>query len=290
MARQLRIQFKGAIYHVMSRGNAKQDVFLDHHDRRRFLEELWRVAERRDWVIWAYCLMTNHYHLVVETGGPTLSVGMRDLNGAYSIHFNRRHQRVGHLFQGRFRALLVDQRNYLLELVRYVLLNPVRAGLCASVADWRWHNYRDVTGLRHGASARLAIRPLLDHFAPSPEESRRRFAEFVAAGIGLGPPALHPKNTLIVGDDDFVVDQALRIVEPSPEVPRGQRTARPIADFFVTAASRDAGIWDAYESGLYSQVEIARFLGVHYTSVCRMLARQRRTRDRNAKIQDVTPS
>jgi REP element-mobilizing transposase RayT len=292
MARQLRIQFAGAIYHVMSRGNAKQDIFLDDQDRRYFLEELWRVAKRRDWMIWAYCLMANHYHLLLETRSPSLSVGMRDLNGGHALQFNRRHQRVGHLFQGRFRALLVDRDAYLLELVRYILLNPVRAGLCASLVDWRWHSYPDVIGLRTGASARLAVRPLLDFFAPTPAAARQRFARFVAAGVGLGPPAAHPKNTLLVGGDDFVIDQAARIDEASPEIPRAERTTRPISDFFAHAPTRDAGARDAYESGLYSQVEIARFLGLHYTTVCRMLARQRRRAggpDRHAKIQDVTP-
>jgi putative transposase len=108
MSRPLRIEFAGAMYHIIARGNARAPIFVDDHDRRLFLFELGRVAERLDWWLWAYCLMGNHYHLVLETARPTLVRGMRDVNGNYSQGFNRRHDRVGHLFQGRYRSILLD--------------------------------------------------------------------------------------------------------------------------------------------------------------------------------------
>ena len=129
MARPLRIEFEGALYHVTSRGNARQHIFLHDSDRKKFFDVLADVVERFQWICHAYCLMDNHYHLVIETPEANLSRGMRQLNGVYTQVFHRRHGRVGHLFQGRYKAILVEKESYLLELAKYVVLNPVRAGL-----------------------------------------------------------------------------------------------------------------------------------------------------------------
>ena len=128
MARPLRLEFPGAVYHVTSRGNARAAIFLDDEDRPIFLGVLGAVVARFGWLCHAYCLMDNHYHLLLETPDPNLSRGMRQLNGVYTQRFNRRHGRVGHVLQGRFKAILVDRDGYLLELARYLVLNPVRAG------------------------------------------------------------------------------------------------------------------------------------------------------------------
>lgn len=114
----------------MARGNARAAIYLDDEDRRAFCLGLSRVCERFDWRLWSYCLMDNHYHLLIETLRPTLSRGMREVNGVYTQAFNRRHARVGHVLQGRYKAVLVDKDSYLLELSRYIVLNPVRAHLC----------------------------------------------------------------------------------------------------------------------------------------------------------------
>src|SRR5687767_13788050 len=136
MARPLRIEFAGALYHVTARGNARMPIFDDDADRRNFLSVLEQVLDRSGWLLHAYCLMGNHYHLMVETMQANLSAGMRQLNGVYTQRFNRRHERVGHLFQGRFKAILVERDSYLLELCRYVVLNPVRAGMVKRVQDY----------------------------------------------------------------------------------------------------------------------------------------------------------
>ena len=128
MARPLRLEFPGAIYHLTSRGNARHKVFFTDADRELFLNTLTRVVRRYDWVCHAYCLMANHYHLLVETPKANLSIGMRQLNGIYTQSFNRRHNRTGHLFQGRFKAILVERESHLLELCRYIVLNPTRNG------------------------------------------------------------------------------------------------------------------------------------------------------------------
>ncbi|WMN60889.1 transposase [Pseudoalteromonas xiamenensis] len=114
------------MYHVTSRGNERQTIYRDEDDFARFLAVLMSVCERFNWVIHSYCLMTNHYHLLVETPDANLAKGMRQLNGVYTQQFNRKYQRVGHLFQGRYKSILVDKDSYLLELCRYIVLNPVR--------------------------------------------------------------------------------------------------------------------------------------------------------------------
>jgi putative transposase len=132
MARPLRLEFAGAIYHLTSRGNARQKVFFSDADRELFLSTLAGVVSRYGWFCHAYCLMANHYHLLIETPKANLSIGMRQLNGIYTQSFNRRHNRVGHLFQGRFKAIVVERESHLLELCRYIVLNPRRV---KAVAD-----------------------------------------------------------------------------------------------------------------------------------------------------------
>ena len=127
MVRPLRIEFAGALYHITSRGNERQDIYRDDTDRQQFLSILGDCIQKYNWHCHAFCLMSNHYHLLIETAAPTLSKGMRQLNGVYTQFHNIRHKRVGHLFQGRYKAILVEKEYYLLELSRYIVLNPVRA-------------------------------------------------------------------------------------------------------------------------------------------------------------------
>ena len=141
MARPIRIEFEGALYHVTSRGDRCEAIYEDDADRERFLEVLGQVVEDFNWVVHAYCLMSNHYHLVIETPDANLAKGMRQLNGVYTQYSNRRHQRSGHLFQGRYKAILVDADSYLLELARYVVLNPVRARMVRKPGAWPWSSY-----------------------------------------------------------------------------------------------------------------------------------------------------
>jgi len=127
MARPLRIEYPGAVYHVTSRGNEKKAVFKDEQDRENFLRTLQHVNKRYNWLCHAYCLMDNHYHLLIETPDGNLALGMRQLNGVYTQLFNNRRHRTGHLFQGRYKAILIQKDTHLLEVCRYVVLNPVRA-------------------------------------------------------------------------------------------------------------------------------------------------------------------
>jgi len=147
MARPLRIEYPGAVYHITTRGNARNDIFRDDRDRHNFLDILTETVRRYHWLCHAYCLMCNHYHLLIETPEANLSAGMRQLNGIYTQRYNLRHQTVGHVFQGRYKAVLVEKENYLLELCRYIVLNPVRAGLVELPEYWQWGSYQPTAGI-----------------------------------------------------------------------------------------------------------------------------------------------
>ncbi len=146
MARPIRIEFAGALYHITSRGDRREDIYHDDTDREGWLDVLGEVCTRHNWVVHAFCLMSNHYHLIAETPDGNLSKGMRQLNGVYTQRFNRRHGVVGHLFQGRYKAILVQRDAYLLELTRYVVLNPVRARMVKDPMDWPWSSYGATVG------------------------------------------------------------------------------------------------------------------------------------------------
>lgn len=146
MARPLRIEYPGAVYHITSRGNEKKAIFEDDNDREEFLKTLVHVNKRYNWLCHAYCLIDNHYHLLIETPNGNLSIGMRQLNGMYTQTINKRHLRTGHLLQGRYKAILIQKDNHLLEVCRYVALNPVRAGMVENPGDWRWSSYLATAG------------------------------------------------------------------------------------------------------------------------------------------------
>ncbi len=173
MARPLRIEFPGALYHVTSRGDRREAIFEDGEDRLLFLHTLAEVVDRFNWLCHAYCLMTNHYHLLVETPDGNLSKGMRHLNGVYTQATNRRHMRSGHLFQGRFKGIIVDKDGYLLELTRYVVLNPVRAGMVRQPGKWQRSSYRAMIG-ETPAPAWLATDGILAQFAKRRITAQRR--------------------------------------------------------------------------------------------------------------------
>jgi len=138
MARPLRIEFPGAVYHVTSRGNERRSIFRSDTDRKAFLRFLATATSRFGWSVTAWVLMSNHIHLVVQTPEPNLSRGMQWLNGSYAAWFNHRHDRSGHLFQGRFKAFLIEKESYFAEVLRYVVLNPIRAGIVQQLETYRW--------------------------------------------------------------------------------------------------------------------------------------------------------
>jgi len=178
MSRPLRLDHAGALWHVTSRGNERREVFVDDADRREFLQLLGRSVELFGWKLHAWVLMGNHYHLLVGTPEATLSRGMRQLNGDYAQHFNRRHGRDGHVFQGRFKAILVQRDAHLLEVSRYIVRNPVRAGMVASPGDWPWSSFRATAGLE-SAPEWLDTSFLLEQFGSRRATAASKYREFV---------------------------------------------------------------------------------------------------------------
>lgn len=180
MGRDPRPQIPSGLYHVTARGNRRQPIFLDANDAHRFRTIVSAVIGRHAWVVYAYCLMPNHYHLVLSTPKPNLSIGMQRLNSSYAHWFNRRHDLDGHLFQSRFWSILVEGDAHLLELCRYVALNPVRAGLCPHPGGWRWSSFRELAG--RGREPLLTAGEVLRYFGSEEARARERYQEFVCRG------------------------------------------------------------------------------------------------------------
>ena len=183
MGRPPRIEIPGAIYHLGSRGSNREQIYWTDDDRWLFLRLLGIVSVKYSWTVLAYCLMTNHYHLVLQIAEGGLSAGMKWLNGTHSRITNQRHSRSAHLFRNRFGSKPVESDAHLFRACRYVVLNPVRAGLCAHPDEWPWSSFRATAGLEP-SPAFLAAGDLLRRFDSSLHEARRRYVEFVAAGIG----------------------------------------------------------------------------------------------------------
>lgn len=184
MPRPPRLQIPQGTYHVTARRCASGPLFVDVHDRATFAAILNTVLRRYDWTCSSFCLMTTHYHLLVTTPNPNLASGMQRLNSLYARSFNRRQAVDGHVFKGRYHAELIQGEGHLLEVCRYIALNPVRAGLCVDPADWRWSSYRASVGLEK-APAFLTTSWLLGLFGKDPTVARARFRTFVAESASL---------------------------------------------------------------------------------------------------------
>jgi REP element-mobilizing transposase RayT len=272
MARPLRIEFSGALYHVTARGNAQQDIYLTEADRQEFLSLLQRACERYHWLCHAYCLMTNHYHLLIETQTPSLSKGMKYLNGTYTQAFNRRHKRVGHVFQGRYKGILVEKDNYLLELSRYIVLNPVRAHMVRSAKDWPWSSYRATSGLAK-AHPLLTTDTILGNFGRMRKNAQEKYMNFVQEGKGQPSPWESLKNQIYLGSDEFVDDMQCKI-DPDQslkDIPKPQKSSpiKPLIHYKERFKNRNRAMAEAYRSGHYTLSEIGDEFGVSYATVSR---------------------
>lgn len=264
MSRPLRVQYLGALYHVIARGNAKQKIFLDDTDRRGFLKRLEYAVKTHNLIIHAHCLMSNHYHLLVETPDGNLLIAMRDLNGNYSQWFNARHGRVGHLFGGRFKAFIIEKETYLLLVARYIVLNAVRAGLVSHPRLWKWSSYNATAGTAK-ASEWLHVDWLLGNFSKKRTVAQKAYREFVMGGLDVDPYEDLEYN-LILGSPQFVHwiwDNHTAGSEIIKEHPREQRiVGRPtLGEIFVdgmTLEERNAAIMFARVRCGYLISEIAR--------------------------------
>lgn len=282
MARPFRIEYPGAVYHLTARGNARAAIFLDDEDRSQFLTILDDLVERYNWGCHGYCLMDNHYHLLIETPDGNLSSGMRQLGGIYTQRFNRRHDRTGHVFQGRYKSILVEKQSYLLELCRYLVLNPVRAGKVKNPGDYLWSSYLATAG-RASKPRFLHIAWILDQFGNNRKTARRNYQEFVMAGIAEEAPWKNLQGQFLLGNEQFLKTLLPHLEQKreEKEIPRSSRFAdrpslRTLFQYDVVNSLRDKAITQAHVQYGYSQQEIAVQAGLHYSTVSRIIQREKR--------------
>ncbi|MGE5341544.1 MAG: REP-associated tyrosine transposase [Candidatus Omnitrophota bacterium] len=286
MARSLRIEFPGALYHITHRGNEKKKIFMNSDDRELFLETLTAVIERFHWLCHSYVLMDNHYHLLIETPLGNLSRGMMQLNSVYTQNFNRRHNRIGHLFQGRFKSILVEKEAYLLELSRYITLNPVRARLVDSPEEWKWSSYSPMVGL-NSCPEFLTTDWVLDQFSRNKEKAISSYKKFIQEGYGLEFPKEGLVANVILGTEDFINkvshhldgDSRKRIEEEIPRLQR-QPLSPQLEEIFQKGMKegkpRNELIYQVYYDHNYTMKEIGKYFGLHYGTISRIIKMQQK--------------
>ena len=272
MARPLRIQYEGALYHITSRGNAGAKIFQTDSDRLQFLDVLSRVVSRFGWICHAYCLMSNHYHLLIETPAANLSQGMQLLNGVYTQRFNRASKRSGHVFQGRFKAILVEKESHLLELARYIVLNPVRAKAAQSARAWPWSSYRATAGLVEIPEF-LTVDWVLSQFGTKRASAIRAYRHFVSQGCSLDVWEDLRAGSLL-GDDEFAerMKPLLADAPLDPNILRRERdAARPSLEMLFTdvtdRTTRNQRIHDAIREHHYTLQEVGQYVGLHFSTI-----------------------
>ena len=282
MARPLRIVYDGAVYHITSRGNAKNPIFKNNQDRSALLDILNKVNSRYNWFCHAYCLMNNHYHFVIETPDGNISQGMRQLNGTYTQLFNFSNKRVGHLFQGRYKAILIQKDRHLLEVCRYVVLNPVRARVVEKPEDWKWSSYMATTG-QAKAHPCLTEDYILGRFGRNRRGAVKEYKKFIEDGIGERDLWRNVKAQSLLGEEEFIerLQYYIKGYEEIKDIPKNQRfIGRPDLKLIFNVSvlnnrrERNKLIIKAVEKYGYSQREIADFIGMHFASISRLVNRK----------------
>lgn len=305
MARQLRIEYEGAFYHVTSRGNQKEDIFFDDRDRERFLEILKRTKDRYRYLLHAYCLMRNHYHLLLETPQANLSQVMQNINTSYTVYINKRHGRFGHLFQGRFKAIIVDKEGYLLQLSRYIHLNPVRSGITDSPMRYKWSSYHEFFGSR-GRGGLIEANDTLSYFSKNRSAAIKKYREFVEAGTIDDRSWLDEvKAGAILGREEFIesIKRLLGEKEGNDDIPSLKRLT--VADISVEKIikvitekygedalkskkklniGRDVGIYLCRNLTGVKNIEIGRIFGIKGAAVSIVLKRIEKEIDGSRKL------
>lgn len=243
MSRPLRLEYPGALYHVSARGNAGQPIFLKDGDREQFLLLLGREIAQARWTCFAYCLLEAEYRLLVQTPEANLGRGIGRLNAVYSQWFNRHYGRNGHLFQGRYRAIVIDAATYLLPMVRDLAWAPVRGGLCKRPGQWFWSSHRPI-GKDRNPPSWLAAAPVLAAFAGAEEGPRKGYRTYVAEGKAVLSPLLDVRAQMYLGDNAFLRDMAARIRDlPADQVPDAMlHPDRPTKEAIIAAIAEAAGV------------------------------------------------
>ena len=286
MARPLRIEYPGAVYHVTSRGNAGSSIFKDEEDRKNFLQILTESKKKYNFLCHTYCLMDNHYHLLLETLDGRLSQIMRQINGVYTQYYNRKRNRRGHLLQGRYKGILIQKDSHLLEVCRYTVLNPVRSGMVKSPELWKWSSYSELAGISK-ISNYLDKEWIAGCFGKTKKKSEKAYQQFVLEGIGDETIWTSLIGQCLLGTEDFIaemIDYAKGYRE-IPEISKEQKFFnRPkleelfLKEIMIDLKKRNEFIYQSvYEYG-YKQKEVADFLGLYFTSVSRIINDVKRLR------------
>lgn len=280
MTRALRIEYPGALYHIMSRGNAYQDIYLDDIDRYAFLKNLEHCIELHNLICHGYCLMNNHYHLLIETSESNLSKAMRDINGNYTQTFNTRHRRVGHVLQGRYKAFLVEKELYLLSLAKYIVNNPVRAKIVVHPRNWRWSSYR-ATGENIKSPKWLTTSYILSLFSKNKKEAQKQYRQHVNSIIDDISPFTNAVEGIILGSKQFIhsVWETSSGSENIKELPRqdriiGKPKLEEIFEKLITKKERDSAIRFARVRCGYLITEIANHLELDRSTVGKICNKQ----------------
>lgn len=277
MSRPVRIEFPGASYHVTSRGRKGHTVFSDDEDRAVFLNVVDNVVERFGWLVHSYTLMDDHYHLVVEVPQANLSKGMRQLNGVYTQHFNRRHGSEGPIFQGRFKGVLFEKKNYLLPVCRHVLTNPTRFDESASYANYKWSSYRALSG-QVNPPGLLHCDDVLGKFGKRVKDAQKKFRDYIREGLDEESPLEKRTNQVLLGSPRFLnkmqpILQGERLSKRGPKA-AGRRRSLKVLFRKVdekTRPERNDLIKKAHLEHGYTLMEIGEHLGLHYTTVSKVI-------------------
>ncbi len=277
MSRPVRIEFPGACYHVTSKGTKGQIVFKDKEDKAIFLNVLDNVVARFGWLLHSYVIMDEHYHLVVEVPEANLSRGMRQLNGVYTQHYNRRHSEEGSVFKGRFKSVLFEKDSYLLPLCRHVVLNPVRIGSPGVLNSFRWSSHRAMSGgVRKPAY--LETNSVLGHFGKREKDSQKKYQSYIKQGIGSESPLDQRSYQVLLGGARFLSEMQpiLNGERMAKRGPKQAKRRRSLNALFKNVSSgtrmeRNGLIKKAHVDYSYTLMEIGEHLGLHYTTVSKVV-------------------
>ena len=268
MARQLRIEYEGAFYHITSRGNQRERIFWDNKDREKFKNILRRTKERYSYLLHSYVLMDNHYHLLIETPYANIKQVMQNINTSYTVYVNKRHKRTGHLLQGRYKAFIIDKEIYLLELGRYIHLNPVRAGIVKRPEDYKWSSYREYI-YRSNKEAITDTTDTLYAFSKKQAIAAKKYQEFVNAGIKVKTPLKDAVGS-ILGDKIFREDvlRHLKGKQDKREIPELKKlqTKHKVEDI-VKAIAKYYGIREEELLKRKKATERQRKIAIYFSKV-----------------------
>ena len=277
MSRPVRIEFPGASYHVSSKSREEQIIFIDDDDRGVFLNVLENVISRFDWLVHSFALLDEHYDLVVEVPAANLSKGMRQLNGVYTQHFNRRHGLEGPIFRGRFKSILFEKKNYLLPLCRYVVTGPMRSGNLRNYSSYKWSSYRALAGQVKKPNY-LYSTEVWSYFAKRDKDAQRKYRDYVKQGVDAESPLADRKNQVLLGSSKFLNEmqpilQGERLSKRGPKAVKRRRSLRMLFKKIGDQSRKERNdlIKTAHLDHGYTLMEIGDHLGLHYTTVSKVI-------------------